>query len=467
MISPEQLREAEVPHFPSYCPPAGPLVAFHMVSGPNKAQLARSPAVQSLSDLLDIKSGKFQLLPNSSDSSSSYESNDEFTMILSNRSKMGGMLTSTMVNGGKDKEEDLVAENISVINTRVSLDPRLSVEPCKTGFLKRQPDREQLICGASEDSSFKSSRSARVLSSTPARIGVPGYSLELSSIHSSDAGGSMLVPRVVREMITEEMVEEEASLEGDTWYLNEEREETIKDSVDKGKEKEISMNPPQSTGPTTILLSDSVAVSPSATHPPLCQYPPPPHNSAVPISLADYLTLNRGTYINDVIIDFYLTYLYLEVLPQKEKDKVWIFSSFFYKKLCTDPVKGSMMDIMESRDKLSVVMTRHKRVETWTKGTDLTSKKLIIFPICKDSHWFLVTAVLGGDDMILVVMDSLGGENKEVSDNIKEYLAIELNKKMDEKLLMVKVVHPTLPQQENFTDCGVFLLHYVEEMFKR
>ena len=47
---------------------------------------------------------------------------------------------------------------------------------------------------------------------------------------------------------------------------------------------------------------------------------------------------------------------------------------------------------------------------------------MVIFPICKSSHWFLVTAVIGKDKIFLVVMDSLGGYNMEAVNIVKEYL---------------------------------------------
>ena len=63
----------------------------------HKAQLVRSPAVQSLFDLLNIKAAKFRLLPICCDSSSSDESDNGITLSLSNTSQKKEVLTSTMV----------------------------------------------------------------------------------------------------------------------------------------------------------------------------------------------------------------------------------------------------------------------------------------------------------------------------------------------------------------------------------
>eukprot|EP00092_Neocalanus_flemingeri_P039129 GFUD01042591.1.p1 GENE.GFUD01042591.1~~GFUD01042591.1.p1 ORF type:complete len:735 (+),score=253.47 GFUD01042591.1:322-2205(+) len=429
----------------------------------------------------------------------------------------------------KTRVQDVVGENLSFIKTRESLDPRQSVEPSKTqnevtpsgGRLTRKRQ-----VGASV-SSNQSSRPVKILSSTPARKDRSGYSPGLSSIHSSEAGGSMLVPRMAREIITDERVEETEVVE-ETWCLSEvepikqcpgdidKQEAAVTDSEtvlplqpvhsqsggsdstllhqllskspDNVSHQASSPHPQTSHRQTrspdeafpqhsqspskisqesqspdpTVLVTDSGPESPS--QPRVCQYPAPPHSKdAVVITQADYETLYEGTFLNDVIIDFYLTYLYREMIPEK-KDKVFIFPSFFFTKLSSDPVK-------ESKSKLSLAEMRHKQVATWTKNVDLCNKQLVIIPICRDKHWFLVTAVLADEKPFLVVLDSLGGDNEDVVDMIKEYLVIELSSQMGEERLQlveeIAVVYPVKPLQDNHTDCGVFLLHYAEKMLQR
>merc|ERR1719320_1056323 len=66
-------------------------------------------------------------------------------------------------------------------------------------------------------------------------------------------------------------------------------------------------------------------------------YPEPGAVKAVPITIADLGRLRPDTYLNDNICDFYLKYLARDLLTPEQREKVHIFSSFFYKKLCTLP----------------------------------------------------------------------------------------------------------------------------------
>lgn len=64
----------------------------------------------------------------------------------------------------------------------------------------------------------------------------------------------------------------------------------------------------------------------------------PPGQGGIPINTEDYVCLGQDQFLNDVIIDFYLKYLVLN-LPQDLQKKVHVFSTFFYKRLTTKPIK--------------------------------------------------------------------------------------------------------------------------------
>ena len=66
------------------------------------------------------------------------------------------------------------------------------------------------------------------------------------------------------------------------------------------------------------------------------------------------------------------------------KDKIHIFDTHFHSQLTlkTNPVGG--MDDSERK---------HKTVSKWTRKIDIFSKQMIIFPICKDLHWFSILII--------------------------------------------------------------------------
>lgn len=89
--------------------------------------------------------------------------------------------------------------------------------------------------------------------------------------------------------------------------------------------------------------------------------------------------------MNDVIIDFFLSYLKHEMLSAEERQRTHIFSQFFYKRLTT-------MSTRQRHDKdakLTASQKRHARVKKWTKNVNLFEKDYIIIPINEQSHWFL------------------------------------------------------------------------------
>nr|XP_055074050.1 sentrin-specific protease 7b isoform X2 [Misgurnus anguillicaudatus] len=65
----------------------------------------------------------------------------------------------------------------------------------------------------------------------------------------------------------------------------------------------------------------------------LIQYPPPPSKGGITVTAEDLECLKDGEFLNDVIIDFYLKYLMLERADKDVAERSHIFSSFFYKQL--------------------------------------------------------------------------------------------------------------------------------------
>ncbi|KAF8442853.1 hypothetical protein L210DRAFT_3476959 [Boletus edulis BED1] len=102
---------------------------------------------------------------------------------------------------------------------------------------------------------------------------------------------------------------------------------------------------------------------------------PPTGTGALSIMLSDLKRLQPEEYLNDTLIEFGLK-LWLNDLRGKDPalaDQIYVFSSFFYKKLNNkkNPEDG------------------YKSVRKWTSKVNLFAKKYIIVPINENIHWYL------------------------------------------------------------------------------
>ncbi|KAK6187615.1 hypothetical protein SNE40_005598 [Patella caerulea] len=318
------------------------------------------------------------------------------------------------------------------------------------------------------------------------------------------------------------------------------------------REESCSPSPPRVTftGPLEKLLT----------------YPPPPAKGALTITNEDLYCLNDGEFLNDVIIDFYLKYLLLEKLSEKDKQRTHIFSSFFYKRLThrLPKMSESTADINKQPH-----VKRHSKVKTWTRHVDLFEKDFIIVPINEHSHWFLaiicfpgleepqfcpflpvplkpppppppkpatptsspesasapattqstgeessqdsannpvepepetetpmevenltpskvITGIpldpekcieescnreycLGKKQPCILIFDSLAGPSRaSVCKTLKEYLQVEwsIKKDTERNFKDFRGSSPKVPQQNNYSDCGIYVLQYVESFFQ-
>ena len=181
-------------------------------------------------------------------------------------------------------------------------------------------------------------------------------------------------------------------------------EETIK--IDDDSEEDSDSESWQSGGP--VLVDDQSVI------------------------VADLKRLEPGQYLNDTIINFYLSYLKEQVLPPDDRDGVHIFSTLFYACLNSDK---------RNREKIPAREKRHLAVAGWTKSVNIFEKNLLVFPICTNSHWFLIVVVKPGLIMCpdeknnngepsIIVLDSLGGSQGTSVRLIREYLAEEWRTRM-------------------------------------
>ncbi|CAF0933386.1 unnamed protein product [Adineta ricciae] len=271
------------------------------------------------------------------------------------------------------------------------------------------------------------------------------------------------------------------------------------------------------------------------------------------LSSDDLHCLNEGEFLNDNIIDFYLQYIYYEKLSNEDRQRTYLFNSFFYKRL-TQKDKRDNPDI-------SVAERRYNRVKRWLRDVDLFAKTYIIVPINQNAHWYIVLIqnlnnvptegdlisddeddshedlskskkrrrssriihptgstnglrssspaskqylidefedadeVASDNDVPLqlnieslvgpknnslspaiIIFDSLRTDSKtRVAPTLREFLQLEYDHKktlpsgsLARKLFNVDTI-PTIeagvPQQRNYSDCGLYVLQYIESFF--
>jgi hypothetical protein len=170
----------------------------------------------------------------------------------------------------------------------------------------------------------------------------------------------------------------------------------------------------------------------------------------VDVQVGDIKTLSDGAWLNDNVIDFYLS-LVTEKANSEGKCKSFAFSTHFYSKL--DSPAG------------------YKSVARWAKrkGIDVTTVDYVFVPINRNgNHWCLV--VINNKQQKLQYYDSMNGNGERALVVLRDYMIAEADRiyanKHDEHEARYNryqmLPRCRCPQQANGYDCGVFTCKNVE-----
>ncbi|XP_031219944.1 sentrin-specific protease 7 isoform X2 [Mastomys coucha] len=258
----------------------------------------------------------------------------------------------------------------------------------------------------------------------------------------------------------------------------------------------------------------------------LIVYPPPPTKGGLGVTNEDLECLEEGEFLNDVIIDFYLKYLLLEKASDELVERSHIFSSFFYK--CLTRKENNLtednpdLSVAQRRHRRVRTWTRH--INIFNKDYIFVPVNesshwylaVICFPwleeavyedfpqtvsqefqdqqsqhdnkmIGNDPHTTSAVSTSTEDPQstetnmsvpkkmckrpCILILDSLKAASiQNTVQNLREYLEVEweVKRKTHREFSKTNMVDfcPKVPKQDNSSDCGVYLLQYVESFFQ-
>ena len=173
----------------------------------------------------------------------------------------------------------------------------------------------------------------------------------------------------------------------------------------------------------------------------------PPFSSCY-VRVSDYMHLKEGVWLNDVLIEFCLFKL-LELADKDVLDRLQLFSSFAYTKICNS--ETSSISVMDWAGR---------------KKMNLFNKNVHIFPINLEGHWYLLVAFFSSEseeyESFFAVLDSsceTTTTHNEVVNTIKKFFSEEM--KINVKNMAV--YYPCVPQQSDSSSCGLYIIHFFRE----
>jgi len=165
----------------------------------------------------------------------------------------------------------------------------------------------------------------------------------------------------------------------------------------------------------------------------------------------DIVRLQPGDMLNDAIIDFYL----INLQHTAAQENTLVFNTQFYQ-----------------------LIKRRSEIERYAKtvpsNTDLFDKDFVFIPCNESLHWSLAILCYPGQpkhpNHCILYCDSLYSSPNIRMEYIRDYLqrrhVVERKTEQvfDNDSFPVKMA--VLPQQTNYVDCGVYMIHYVEHFVR-
>ena len=205
----------------------------------------------------------------------------------------------------------------------------------------------------------------------------------------------------------------------------------------------------------------------------VCIYPPRGEGNSENVYMRDYRFLTPGSMLNDVLVKVGLDFLERDLLSPEQRERLFVFDGRFQN--LTFSLSEALYD---SAPTPALARVMHARVASITKpqhrqSIDIFSKDIVLWPICRSGHWFLVVGLnLGTREPAIFTLNSIMKSNYgegAILEHIKAYLAVEYGTlpRQGSQLPHIRSLSSSPPQQIGVIDCGVFVLGFAEAIFRR
>lgn len=154
------------------------------------------------------------------------------------------------------------------------------------------------------------------------------------------------------------------------------------------------------------------------------------------ITEADLSSLEEDAWLNDNIIN-----AYFQLIADESPMEVFALSSFFYQ--------------VYSRKGFT-------HVQRWHKKIDLYAHQIILIPIHSRHHWCLVAVNV--DEDTITFYDSIRKSGSSYLTKIKRFMKEEADAKGTEQREWKLKSSDRIPQQRNYSDCGVFVCQFAKRL---
>lgn len=152
------------------------------------------------------------------------------------------------------------------------------------------------------------------------------------------------------------------------------------------------------------------------------------HKSGSVVYMEDYKCLDYQSMITNGIMDFYLRYIFEDVMSEEQQKKVHFYDTNFYSLLATDAHYAGWTE--GENKNLTAEKKRYEKVKNLdcNRNVDIFQKDFIVIPLIDREHWFLA----------IVCFPSINGAFTKDGNAVAQDQAKRDKKNKDENLPPIK-----------------------------